>query len=569
MNGLSVAFPKSIGWRDHCVGFLLALLYCAALLFTAHDLGFPRDEGFYFHAAADYAKWFELLWAEPSKAISQKFIDASWASNHEHPSLMKSLFALGLSILWEKWKLFGQASTCMRLPAIMMGGAGIWVTYLFGARLYGRRAGCIAAALLGLMPHVFFHAHLACFDVPIMTMWTLCIYVYYRSVEERKFRWIIALGLVYGLTLETKHNAWILPAVFIPHTILLLTKSHPAGAVKERLKILPNLLSMAALGPAVFIGLWPWMWNDTWRRVQEYVQFHVHHEHYNIEYFHKNYFSAPHPLHYTLVLIVATVPTITLLLFALGTADRLKELGKRCFYWIAKKSDQNDIQAGGEDTKAEGDVLLFLAAGCALGPFFLPNTPIFGGTKHWMTAYPFMAMLAGRGFELGHAALMKAIERFSARSRNLAEAGFFACALAAPLAITMHSHPFGISAYVPVVGGTRGGADLGFYRQFWGYTTQNADAYMRANAPKNGRIYFHDTAWDSWNRMVAEDRVRKDLKGVGSPSQADIGLIQYELHMAEVEHNFWLEFGLSPAALVTHDGVPFVGIYRQQTPLPR
>lgn len=565
-----LVFPKSIGFRDHLLGFTLGLLYLISLITTADNLGFPRDEGFYFRAASDYARWFELLWSEPSKALARKAIDASWVSNHEHPSLMKSLFALGLSLLWGKWKLFEDASICMRLPAMMMGAIGIWVTYLFGARLFGRRAGCIAAGLLGLMPHVFFHAHLACFDAPIMTMWTLCIYLYYRSIEERKFRYIIALGIVYGLTLETKHNAWILPAVFIPHTILMLRHSFSPSALKQRLKIAGNLISMAILGPAVFIALWPWLWNDTGKRIEEYVRFHLYHEHYNIEYFHKNYFSAPHPLHYALVMIIATVPTITLLLFTLGAGERLGHLGKRFKHWIAKKSDQNTPSGAEEQNPgdaqndaAEGDLLLFLAAGCALGPFFLPDTPIFGGTKHWMTAYPFMAILAGRGFELGYQALCRAVEHFSPRIQYFAQAGFFACALSAPLAITMHSHPFGISAYVPLVGGTRGGADLGFYRQFWGYTTQNADAYMRANAPPNGRIYFHDTAWDSWNRMVIEGRVRKDLKGAGSPSQADIGLIQYEMHMAEVEHNFWMVFGLKPADIVCHDGVPFVGIYQR------
>ncbi len=560
--------PKSIGYRDHAIGFLFALLYLISLMITADNLGFPRDEGFYFRAASDYARWFELLWSDPAKAITRKAIDASWTSNHEHPSLMKSLFALGLSVLWGKWKLLDEASLCMRLPAMLISSISIWVAYLFGARLYGRRAGCIAAGLLGLMPHVFFHAHLACFDTPIMTMWTLCIYVYYRSIEERKIRWMIALGIVYGLTLETKHNAWILPAVFIPHTIIMLSRSFPERGIKERLKILGNLVSMATLGPAVFVALWPWMWNDTYKRIEEYVRFHLYHEHYNIEYFHKNYFGPPHPLHYTLVLIVATVPTITLLFFALGAGERLKHLGARLFYWIAKKPDQNSPESDKEVPSAqnppsEGDLLVFLAAGCALGPFFLPDTPIFGGTKHWMTAYPFMAILAGRGFELGYQALGRTVERYSLRIQHLAQAGFFACALSAPLAITMHSHPFGISAYVPVVGGTRGGADLGFYRQFWGYTTQNAADYMQANAPQNGRIYFHDTAWDSWNRMVIEERVRKDLKGVGSPSQADIGLIQYEMHMAEVEHNFWMVFGLKPAEVITHDGVPFVGIYQR------
>ena len=31
-------------------------------------------------------------------------------------------------------------------------------------------------------------------------------------------------------------------------------------------------------------------------------------------------------------------------------------------------------------------------------PWLLDTTPIFGGTKHWLNAYPFLALFAGLGF---------------------------------------------------------------------------------------------------------------------------------------------------------------------------
>ena len=83
----------AIGWRDHALGAALAGLYVAWLLATARSLGFPRDEGFYFRAARDYARWFELLASKPHLAMQQAAIDGPWSDNHEHPSLMKSLFA--------------------------------------------------------------------------------------------------------------------------------------------------------------------------------------------------------------------------------------------------------------------------------------------------------------------------------------------------------------------------------------------------------------------------------------------------------------------------------------------
>src|ERR1700685_3460512 len=110
-----------------------------------------------------------------------------------------------------------------------------------------------------------------------------------------------------------------------------------------------------------------------------------------------------------------------------------------------------------------------------------------------------------------------------------AQAALYASVLAAPLAVTAHSHPFGLSSYVPLVGGTAGGADLGLNRQFWGVTSQNAaEEYLNANAPPNATVFIHDTTWDAWSRMQQEGRVRSDLRAAGAPGEAQFSLIEHE-----------------------------------------
>jgi 4-amino-4-deoxy-L-arabinose transferase-like glycosyltransferase len=556
--------PRRATRGDHLVGLVLCLAYTAWLLATARTLGFPRDEGFYFRAAHDYSAWFRVLFEQPARAFEQPIIDSAWGYNHEHPALAKSLFALSWMFLWQKWHLFTDASTAMRLPAMLMGGGTLWVTYLFGVRVYSRRAGLIAALLLAAMPHVFFHAHLACFDVPILFMWTLCIYVYWRSMITPHWGWILAAGVVYGLTLETKHNAWVLPAVFFPHAFLLLATG-AKGSRRARWAVPGTLLSMLVLGPLVFVACWPWLWNDTIERIGNYGGFHLNHEYYNIEFLHRNYFGPPSPWAYAPVMIAATVPTVTLLLMVVGLGERVAIGWRRLRHAVALLLGRAAVEPL-VASRAEADVLFALAAGAAIAPFFLPRTPIFGGTKHWMTAYPFLALFAGRGFDLALNAMMRALEKAPAALRDAAPWALAGTVLVAPFAITAHSHPFGISAYVPFVGGTQGGASLGLFRQFWGYTTQDAAPYMEANAPPNARVYIHDTAWDSWSQMLTEGRVRRDLHAVGAPGDADVALVQYELHMLEVDYQMWSVFGPAPAAVVTHDGVPFVGIYQRGKP---
>jgi hypothetical protein len=300
--------------------------------------------------------------------------------------------------------------------------------------------------------------------------------------------------------------------------------------------------------------------------VQEYVNFHLNHEYYNIEFLGVNYFAPPSPRCYAPVMIFATVPTVTILLFVIGAGDRIWVLLRRVREAIAKVLGRQMPKgfAAARD-RYETDVLFFLAFAVPLAVFFLPRTPIFGGTKHWLPAYPFLALFAGRGFDLARGSFLRTTKYLlKEKWKKPADFGLVFAVLIAPLLITIHSHPFGLSTYVPFVGGTAGGADLGLNRQFWGFTTESLEPYFEENAPLNSRVYIHDTAWDSWVRLIDEKRLRPDLRGVGTPTEADFAIVHHELHMAEVDYNIWVAFKhATPDYVLPHDGVPIISVYKR------
>jgi Dolichyl-phosphate-mannose-protein mannosyltransferase len=566
----SLRLPERIGWRDHLIGAALAALYVLVLIATARTIGFPRDEGVYFRAANSYVGWWRLLLEQPDEALRQSAIDAAWTFNHEHPPLMKTLFGVSWWELHEKWHVFADASTAYRFPAMCTAGAALWITYVFGARARSRMAGLVAAILLGLMPRVFFHAHLACFDVPIMTMWLLCLYAHWRAQEKGGLLWALATGVTFGLALSTKHNAWFLPAVVVPHALFVHRRAILAGLKVGRVSLPSSLVAMALIGPAVFYATWPYIWNDTIGRVQWWFEFHLNHEYYNMEYLGRNYFGPPSPKSYLPVMVLATVPAVTLSLFLVGASERAAAASRRLYAWARPKLPRILPALRGAAEVApldpgETDLLIALAVLVAALPFFLSKTPIFGGTKHWLPAYPFLALLAGGGFDLVRAAMNRALPELGKAKRSAAEVALFASVVAAPLAVTAHSNPFGLSSYVPLVGGTAGGADLGLNRQFWGYTSQNAaEEYLNDKAPRSATVYIHDTTWDAWAHMQDEGRVRRDLRAVGSPHEAQLALVEHELHMNELDYSIWVTFGTdAPAYIVLHDGVPIVSIYRR------
>jgi hypothetical protein len=209
---------------------------------------------------------------------------------------------------------------------------------------------------------------------------------------------------------------------------------------------------------------------------------------------------------------------------------------------------------------------VFLAIAVALGPFLLPRTPIFGGTKHWITAYPFLAILAGRGFDLVWTRIETLVSKRATlddTKRLAAQVVVVLLSFGGALAATIHSHPFGLSSYVPFAGGTAGGADLGLNRQFWGFTTQSLAPWLAENSKPGETFYFMDTAWASWVRMQEEKRL-PPLRGVGSPADAELSIVHHEQHMNEVDYNIWTEYRSStPAYVLTHDGVPIITVYRR------
>jgi Dolichyl-phosphate-mannose-protein mannosyltransferase len=568
-------------WRsaltDHAVGITLAVSYILWLFKTTRTLGFSRDESFYFDAATRYGQWFEMLLNTPRAACARASVDAYWAANHEHPSLMKALFALSNLFLFQRHKVFVDQSDAFRFPGMFMAGLGLWVVYLFGARTHSRVAGLAAALALALMPRIFYHGHLACFDVPVMTMWVLCIYVYYRAHEDRSLSWALALGLVYGLTLETKHNSWMLPPLFLLHAALtgVIRAAGPLPAEGTQKKprwyrYVPwHLLAMATLGPLVFVGLWPWLWNEPEARFREYVSFHVNHDYYNIEFLHRNFWGPPSPKAYMPFMIVATVPVITLALFGVGIVQRLRALvstltelasptllGK--LPQVFKLDRRNGSHA--ELSKIALDLLWLMGLTVPLAPFLLPATPIFGGTKHWFPAYPFLCLYAGVGFCTAQRILSA---QLGPRHKWVTPA-LGALFAAAPVAETIHSHPFGLSAYSPLVGGTRGAATIGLYRQFWGFTTQSLNAYLTQTSKPGERIFIHDTTWAAFVQMQTEGRLPRGLVVVGDIRDADIAMVHHELHMIEVDANIMTVFGHpDPDFVLTHDDVPIISVWRR------
>lgn len=541
------------------LGALLIVLLVAATLSVAHrDTGYVRDEGIYFQASRTYAAWVDRLLHEPTKALKRKVRDRHFAPNHEHPALMKTLG--GVSARWlgsspaQDDKPASQGlmpeGAAMRLPAQIMAGIATGLLFLAGFRRAGVLAGLLASGAFILLPRVWFNAGLHAFDVPVAAA-ILAVVLAYRRAQS-SIAWGVAAGVLLGIAIAVKHNAlFVGPLLALHHGAQLALDRLRHGRVAPRSTWLPlPLVSMMVLAPLVAWASWPWMWADPVARLQEYVAFHGQHSWYNMEYLGLNHNQPPMPLSYPWVMTFATVPAVLLATSLIGLVAQ----GHADVHAPMPADAPGSFWRPRPEALPSRDALLYgLFALFPIALISLPSTPIFGGTKHWITAYPFVALLCVEAWSrLWKLAAVPAVRHRWMQPTLLA-------LLLAPGAIAIRDAPtLGLSQYAPLVGGPRGAARLGLNRGFWGH----AIGGVVPEAP--GRLHLHDLHELARRQYVREGRWPEGLEPA-QLSRANAALLFYELHMTTHEVDAWNRFGTTaPSTVLELDDVPLTALYEQQ-----
>ena len=577
------------------------------LFATEQAAGFVRDESFYFYAAENHARWFQLLLHSPSQAFTDAAITRSFDYNHEHPALMKNLYGLSYLFFNETLHLLRPAAA-FRVPAFLFAALILPLTFLLAKPLFGRNAAVFASVIWLLVPRQFFESHLACFDVPVAAVWLLVVYCFWQALTRP--RWWVYTGLAFGLALATKHNAYFIPVVLIPFSLFtgwrssagkpvarslflainavfvlaavlygvmvlalgpdnfLKSFNFPSGhlavfavavAVGSWLLVLLRkadevtfrqvapLVAMAGLGPVIFYLHWPYLWHHPVERTAWYIQFHLTHNHYAWLYLGELLRGPPFPLLYVWVKTALTVPTSLFVPIMLGVI------------WLMVRIIRRQV------TLLE--VLLLLNALTSIALISLPNVPHFGGVKHWFPSMPFLAIFAAGSLARGAEAIR---EWLATKKRVISEPVAFAvlaglCVVPAFIA-SVRIYPYGTSAYSELAGGLPGAASLGMQRQFWANNVSGIFEWLNANAKPGERVWFHENHNGQTRDLQRNGMVRNDIVFVNGPQEADIVAYQYMQEFREQEFETWQAFGSArPVTGLYLDETPQIVVYRRGT----
>jgi 4-amino-4-deoxy-L-arabinose transferase-like glycosyltransferase len=578
----------------------------ALLWATEAAVGFVRDESVYFAAAEQAARWLRFLFSAPSRALSDAVTSQAFDFNHEHPVGMKLLFGISYWLFHETFGLLRPAAA-FRLPAFALAASIPAVLHVFGAVLYGRRAGLFAALCFLAVPRHFFHAHLACFDMPVAALWLWVVYAFWRA--ETDGHWWLWTGLLFGAAVATKHNALFLPPVLFPFVVarglsasrgkpaaraLLVQASFLLGGAAAVLGLLTLLQTpeglvrswgflspctavlglfaagvvvlgvrlyrtdaatfravapfgaMLLCGPAILYAVWPWLWYHPVDRFAAYLEFHATHVHYAWTYLGTVLREPPFPLTYVLVVTALTLPISLLAPMTVG----LVSLGARATAAL-RPAWRSRIQAA-----SASEVLVGVNALASIVLISFPDVPHFGGVKHWLPSMPFLALLAGRQVQLAGDGLARWLGPRLRALPSSAVTPLLGVVLLLPAAtLTAHVHPYGTSGYGELAGGIPGAASLGMQRQYWSNNVTGVLPWLNAHAPRGARVWLHEVV--SFRDYQRNGMLRMDLQPAGGPADADVAVVQYHQEFREQEVAVWQAFGTTR---------PVTGLYIDETP---
>ena len=108
-----------------------------------------------------------------------------------------------------------------RLTSAVMASLVVVFMYLIGKRLYGRRAGLLAALMTSLCYTLIYYAHTSVLDVPCLFWGIIALYFYLKLVDgERRRGNYLAFGILVAIAMSTKDQAYglfILPIIHIAY----------------------------------------------------------------------------------------------------------------------------------------------------------------------------------------------------------------------------------------------------------------------------------------------------------------------------------------------------------------
>lgn len=425
------------GGRAAAAALALALAAAALAMHVGHldRVGITWDEPPYFESVRRIQAWTARVATSPERvdALAPERIRQVWAwdaYHNPHPPLYKEVMA-ATEAATRGWlgPIAGFRLASLLWFALLAAGVG-WV----GARMWGTAAGVGAGLAVLLMPRLAGHAHIGATDMPLACLFFLAVVGLGRFLREGRTAWGVAGAVAFGLAMGTKFTGYLVPLPLLAWGIAYRVPVRRAAAA----------LGLAALAVGVSTVVNPLAWHEPLAYVGGLVSESVGRADVipiNTMYLGRTY-PFVLPWHHAVVMTIVTVPVAILLLAGWGGAA------------AALRGWRDEWLVG----------LSLVTIGFFWALLALPSSPNHDGVRLFLPLFPFLAILAGRGFGALVGRLPTSVPR-GVRPATAAALGFLLFAPA--LRQTVEVRPLYLSYYNEAIGGLRGAAGRGMEVTYW------------------------------------------------------------------------------------------------------
>ena len=483
----------------HIKTAILCLLF---LLATSEVLPLTWDEGESIDRANKITAWFRA-----ARPLSYDSIREHWIFTTQiegHPAGYGIVIAAGHAVA----KFVLPPKTAYRFGPMFLFAVALGAVFRRVEKNIGFQAALFAVLAILLTPRLFAHAHIAACDSTLTACWLLAWACFDLKTARRTLFW----GFLLGLTLSAKFTGWI---AIVPFFLSLFFQKDDIVLQKRLLRFSCGL----AVALLTFFLLNPPLWLDPIHGFVRFFTLNTTRENFNISIlFLGRMYNLDHPLPWynTIVWTAITVPAgfLFLLFYAVITSSLpafyslvlyLKRL-ENIFLGLTTPAPQEETTPTPPE---EGNCSSPPLEGCPIGRgglspnehFFpvyslclvfhacsllvvraIPGTPPHDGVRLFVTAFAFLAILAG----IGAGALA------DVRLRRV-RVGFCAVILIYGTALfNLYWYaPQWLSYYNAAIGGLSGAAHAGMEpTYYWDALDNEVADWLEANTRPDEMVLF-------------------------------------------------------------------------------
>ncbi|MDR1696460.1 MAG: glycosyltransferase family 39 protein [Endomicrobium sp.] len=171
--------------------------------------------------------------------VYTKFLDFSY---FDHPPVIAYIIKASTLI-------FGNTAFAVRFPAVAIFFFTSWLFYICVEKLYNERTAFAGVVLLNVLPvFSFLGSVISIPDSPLALFWISALLAFILIIETNDKKYWYILGVITGLAMLSKYNAFMIP---VSITLFLILSPKHRFWFKEKEPYLALLISLAMFTPVI------------------------------------------------------------------------------------------------------------------------------------------------------------------------------------------------------------------------------------------------------------------------------------------------------------------------------